>query len=117
MKRLIEILVFGAKPFFATMAFTAAGALIATFLISRFRLTLTLWVVLFVASLTAVMGSGIRLHFVRKQKTEGFTLPGEIPPEGKREILPLVTIIVAMFVVLGLLNVMIHSTVTSSLQL
>jgi len=104
MRRLVEIVVFGAKSFFATMAATSGLVLIATFLVAQFSLTLTLWVVLFVAALGAVLGSGVYLHLIRKRQTKGFALPGEIPPEAKRELLPYATIVIGLAVAMALMG-------------
>jgi len=104
MRKLIEIVVFGAKPFLATMATTAGLVLVATFLVAQLELTLILWVALFAASLLSVLGAGAQLHMVRKKKAEGFALPGEIPPESKRELMPYITIIIGLVVAMALMG-------------
>ena len=105
MRKMIELVVFGAKPFFVGMATTSACVLLATFLLAKLQLTVTLWAVLFAASLLSVLGAGVYLHLVRKKQNEGFALPGEIPPEMKRELMPYITMMIGITVVVALMMI------------
>jgi len=102
MKRVVEAVITGAKPFLIGLTIILLSLAVATFLIAQLGWTFRRWMVAFVGTLAVVLAAGVSLHVKNKRQTGGYTLPGEACARMKRDRVPHLVVMLGFLVVAAL---------------